>query len=106
MSAELRPTPDPDKGETEESSWAKWVLVVIVGEASLITFVIVLSSIVKTSDPVAFVGAFVLAILIGGRVAGVRGAVEWVVAAVLGVAVAMVLLYLFIGAVVSQMTGP
>jgi hypothetical protein len=95
--------PDPVR---MESPWAKWVGVVIAGEASLLVLAILLGSVLHTGNPVTFVAAFVLAILIGGRVGGVRGAVQWMIAAVLIVAVAVVSLYLLIAAVVSQMTGP
>jgi len=106
VSSDAAPTPNPGPVEPEESRWAKWVLVVVAGQASLIVFVIVLGSVVKSGNPVAYVGAFALAVVIGGRVGGVRGPGQWVVAAVLIVAVAMLSLYLLIGAVVSQMTGP
>jgi hypothetical protein len=85
---------------------AKWAGVVIVGEVSLVLLVVVLGSVVKLSEPLTFVAALVLAILIGGRVGGIHGAVQWLITAILIVAVAIVSLYLFIAAVVSQMTGP
>ena len=106
MSGEAGRTTDPDGTKIETSRLAKWAVVVIVGEVSLLLFVIVLGTIPNLGNPATFIAAFVLAILIGGRVGGVRGAVQWLIAAVLIVAVALVSLYLLIGLVVSQMTGP
>jgi hypothetical protein len=106
LSGEAGPTTDPDGTEVETSRLAKWAVVVIVGEVSLLLFVLVLGTIPNLGNPATFIAAFMLAILIGGRVGGVRGAVQWLIAAVLIVAVALVSLYLLIGLVVSQMTGP
>ncbi|HET9084449.1 MAG TPA: hypothetical protein VFN41_08605 [Candidatus Limnocylindrales bacterium] len=106
MSGERGKTIDPEPLETEPSAVAKWAAVVIVGEVSLVTLVLVLGSVVKIGDQLALVLALAMSILIGGRFGGVRGALEWVMAAVLIVGVGLVLLYLFILAVVSQITGP
>ena len=106
MSGEAGETTDRDQVEPETSQVAKWAVVLLVGEFSLVMLIVVLGSVVKIGIQQAAVVAFAGAILIGGRVGGVRGPVEWLVAAVLIVAVAIMSLYLLIGAVVSQMTGP
>ena len=106
MSEETPAAADPQPLEPEPSAVAKWAAVVIFGEVSLVTLVIVLGSILKIGDQLALIVALVSSIIIGGRFAGVRGALEWVVAAVLIIGVGFVLFYLFVLAVVSQITGP
>lgn len=104
MGSRLSPT-DRDRIDTEGSRVAKWAIVLIVGELCLVLFVVV-GSLLRIGEVWAIVAAFALAIVIAGRAGGLRGLVEWVIAAVLIVGAAGVLLYLFIGVIVSQMTGP
>ena len=106
MSEEERPTTDRHQIATETSPLAKWALVLIVGELALFMLVVVLNAVVKIGIQQAAVVALAGAILIGGRVGGVRGPVEWLVAAVLIVTMAILSFYLIIAFVVSQMTGP
>ncbi len=67
---------------------------------------LLLSSVFKVGNVVTYIGAFAIAILIAGRLGGVRGLRQWVLAAILIVLVAIVLVYAFILAVVSQIQGP
>jgi hypothetical protein len=105
LGGEMSPT-GRDPSETDGSTVAKWAVVLIVGEICLALFAVVLGSVLRIGEVWAIIAAFALAILIAGRAGGLRGLVEWVIAAVLIVAAAGVLLYLLIGVVVSQMTGP
>lgn len=77
----------------------------IVGDLCFVLAAFLLGA-VRVDSPLAYVGAFVLATFIGGRVAGVRGVRRWILAAVLVFAVAIVLLYLAILAIASMITGP
>jgi hypothetical protein len=103
LSDQASPSTDPDPIETpvEPSPWAKWAAVVIVGEGSLVVLVILSSFLpnvgLRMTNQPLFVGlSLALATLIAGRVAGVRGAGEWVAAAVLIITVAAALLFLLI----------
>lgn len=106
MSQEEDPTSDRHQIAAETSAVGKWALVLIVGELSLVLLIVVLGSVVKIDIQQAAVGALAGAILIGGRVGGVRGPVEWLVATVLIVTMAIVSFYLIVEFVGSKMTGP
>jgi hypothetical protein len=99
-------TNDPDPMETAPSAVAKWAAVVIIGEVTVVASIIVLTSVLKIGGWSAILLTFALSILIGGRFGGVRGVVEWAIAAVLIVTVASVSGYLFALAIVSQIHGP
>ena len=105
MSGDPDAPTDPDQIATGGSTWTKWAVVVIVGDICFVLAAFLLGA-VRVDSPLAYVGAFVLATFIGGRVGGVRGVGQWVLAAVLVFAVAIVLLYLAILAIASTITGP
>jgi len=108
LSSEPERTNDPAEpgGTSGLSTWGTWALVVLVGEACLVLFVILLGSVVKVGNPLAYLAAFMVATYLGGRVAGIRGLGRWLLAAVLIVIVAIALAYLLIWIVAGQMTGP
>lgn len=96
---------DPKDG-AGSSPWITWATVLIVGETCLVLLVILLGSVVKVSHPLAYLAAFGVATFAGGRVGGIRGVGRWLLAAGLIILVAIALVYLLIGLVVSQMNGP
>lgn len=78
----------------------------IVGDACLVLLVILLGSVVKVDNPLAYLAAVGVATFAGGRVGGIRGAGRWLLALILIILVAVALGYLLIWMVVSQMNGP
>ena len=98
-------TTEPEPIEPGGSTWAKWAVVVIVGEIALVVSVLLLA-VIRVESTLTYIGAFAVATLAGGRVGGVRGVGQWALAAILIFGVAVALLYIAILAVVSQITGP
>ncbi len=96
---------EPGPTESSGSRLARWAAVVIVGEICLVVLVFALATL-RIDQPLTYVGAIAVATLIGGRVGGVRGVAQWILAAVLILVVALALLYLAIVVVLSQLTGP
>ena len=106
MTGQVDPTTEIDPSHTGRSGWTRWIVVVVGGMSVLFLLVTLLSPVLKVSEPLAFVGAFALSIAAGGRAGGVRGPVEWIIAAGLIVGAAFALAYLVIFSIASQMTGP
>ena len=59
--------------------WTSWVIVVLVGVPLLLVLVVGLEAI-DTNTTATGLGASILAALVAGRVAGMRGAGRWLVA--------------------------
>jgi hypothetical protein len=108
LTSEPDQTKDPAEGleGAEPSTWSTWATVLFVGEASLVLLVILLGSVVKVNNPLAYLAALGVATFAGGRVGGIRGAGRWLLAGILILLVAIAVGYLLIWVVVSQMKGP
>ena len=74
-----------------KSSPTNLAAVVIVGEVSLIAFVIVMDVVFRASNLGTYLAAVGVATFIGGRVGGLRGVGQWVSAAILIVLVSIAL---------------
>jgi hypothetical protein len=98
--------PNDPKESADESARINWAAVVIVGELSLIAVLIVVDVVFNASNLGTYLAAVGVATFVGGRVGGLRGVGQWLLAAVLiglvSIAIASVLIYVL----VSQIRGP
>ena len=98
--------PPPVEVQASQSSWTKWATVVIVGEVCLVALFLLLSGLFRAVNLMTYAVAVVVATFVGGRVGGIRGAGQWLSAAILLVLVSVALAYLLFLAAVSQIQGP
>ena len=108
LTSEPEPTkePPPVGRSARPSSWAKWATVVIVGEICLVVLFLLLSGLFKAVNLMTYAIAVGVATFVGGRVGGIRGAGQWLLAGIILVLVSIVLAYLLFLAAVSQIQGP
>ena len=98
--------PPPVGQSARPSSWAKWATVTIVGEICLVVLFFLLGGLFKAFNLMTYAVAVGVATFVGGRVGGIRGAGQWLLAGIILVLVSIVLAYLLFLAAVSQINGP
>jgi hypothetical protein len=98
--------PTSVEGSAGASSLTRWTAAVIVGEVSLIALFFLLAGLFHAVNVVTYVVAAGVATFIGGRVGGLRGPGQWLLALITIVLVSVALAYLLILAAVSQIQGP
>ena len=108
LAGEPDPTKEPPPAEVSagQSSWIKWATVVVVGEICLVALFLLLSGLFKAVNLMTYAVAAGVATFVGGRVGGIRGAGQWLLAGIIIVLVSIVLAYLLFLAAVSQIQGP
>jgi len=108
LTGEPDPTNEPPAAEVSagQSSWAKWATVAIIGEICLVTLFFVLGGLFKAYNLMTYAVAVGVATFVGGRVGGIRGAGQWLLAGIIIVLVSFALAYLLFLAAVSQIQGP
>ena len=108
VTGEPGPANEPPRIEVSagQSSWTKWATVVIVGEVCLVALFLLLSGLFRAVNLMTYAVAVGVATFVAGRVGGIRGAGQWLSAAILLVLVSIALAYLLFLAAVSQIQGP
>ena len=89
-----------------QSTWTKWATVMIIGEICLVALFFLLGGLFKAFNLMTYAVAVGVATFVGGRVGGIRGAGQWLLAGIVIVLVSIALAYLLFLAAVSQIQGP